>query len=475
MNITDKKHRILFIVNIALFGFIIAAGFLLSMFYPKETVSEIEQRSLAKFPAYSFNALFSGRYTQDISTYYTDVFPFRSTLVASGSFLDDLKGFRYDDVKIYTYDETKRTGITAAPETADNSPAPAETQNGASDNAPDDLPDETTDVTPGEAPDPEKTSDDFPSDETPDYIPQVNPYDALEGEWVGSVFVVGDTVFDTFGGNPIAGNRYAETVNNFAARLGGGINVFVLIAPTYVEFALPEKYKQSGESKSQKVQFDVIENALSGQVIWVNSYEAVERHALSEYCYFRTDHHWTQRGAYYAYEAFCKAAGLDIYTLDTYERSVADGYLGSFYSLTQDAKLRDNPDHIEMFAMPEEEAAQYTVTLYLESGGTYDGKLVNTANKTYVAFINGDAPHTKITGPNKNGRKLLVFKESYGNALIPFLARHYEEIHVGDIRYFKYNANTFIEENGITDVLFLNNIFFANTNSAITMIEEFTK
>ena len=72
----------------------------------------------------------------------------------------------------------------------------------------------------------------------------------------------------------------------------------------------------------------------------------------------------------------------------------------------------------------------------------------------------------------ETGRKICVFKESYGNAFVPFLADSFDEIYVIDIRYFGRNAVEYIKENGITDVLFLNNAFAANTNSLIDGIEK---
>ena len=86
-------------------------------------------------------------------------------------------------------------------------------------------------------------------------------------------------------------------------------------------------------------------------------------------------------------------------------------------------------------------------------------------------FMGGDKVHTKITTNLETGRKIAVFKESYGNAFIPFLTDNFDEIYVIDIRYFGRNAVEYIKEQGITDVLFLDNIFAADTDSLINGIE----
>ena len=84
--------------------------------------------------------------------------------------------------------------------------------------------------------------------------------------------------------------------------------------------------------------------------------------------------------------------------------------------------------------------------------------------------MGGDIPLATIQTENENGRKIIVFKESYGNAFVPFLVPHYETVYVADIRSFPYNAIDFIRENGITDVLFVNNIMTSNTSARVANI-----
>ena len=76
------------------------------------------------------------------------------------------------------------------------------------------------------------------------------------------------------------------------------------------------------------------------------------------------------------------------------------------------------------------------------------------ASGAYSTFMGGDQKIVKIETANKNGRKLCIFKDSYGNAEVPFFIDSFEEIYVCDIRYFDLYAPDFIKDNGITDVLF---------------------
>ena len=61
----------------------------------------------------------------------------------------------------------------------------------------------------------------------------------------------------------------------------------------------------------------------------------------------------------------------------------------------------------------------------------------------------------------KNHRRLMILKDSFGNAIPGYLFYSFEEIHVVDYRYFGRNMKKYVEENKITDILFANNIFNA--------------
>lgn len=68
----------------------------------------------------------------------------------------------------------------------------------------------------------------------------------------------------------------------------------------------------------------------------------------------------------------------------------------------------------------------------------------------YSVFLHGDQPLTEIQTENKNGRKAVVVKESFGNAFSPFLVAHYETVYIVDQRYFELNLLDFIKQNGVT-------------------------
>ena len=59
---------------------------------------------------------------------------------------------------------------------------------------------------------------------------------------------------------------------------------------------------------------------------------------------------------------------------------------------------------------------------------------------SYSVFLQGDYPLTKITTNIKNGRKIAVVKESFGNAFSPFLVNHYEDCLLYTSRSWPYRS-----------------------------------
>ena len=85
----------------------------------------------------------------------------------------------------------------------------------------------------------------------------------------------------------------------------------------------------------------------------------------------------------------------------------------------------------------------------------------NMSTSSYYMVFGGDEQITHIETQCKNGRTLVIFKDSYGNALAPVLTGSFENIYVCDIRYFNLNAVSFIQQVGGTDVLFAMNTYSA--------------
>ena len=140
---------------------------------------------------------------------------------------------------------------------------------------------------------------------------------------------------------------------------------------------------------------------------------------------------------------------------------------------TQDTILRDDPDYVEYFIPPmETETYRYIKNEpYTPYASTIFADYATGGANTYSVFLHGDLPLTHIKTQANTGRKIVVVKESFGNAFSPFMVSHYDEVFIVDQRYFQLGLIDFIQQNGVTDLLFINNIFAANTDIRINEIE----
>ncbi len=277
---------------------------------------------------------------------------------------------------------------------------------------------------------------------------------AMQYSVQSSIILQGDRAMEIYGVAPNSLKSYATVISDFAKRVPKA-NVYVLLAPTSIEFYGPESYRTG--SRSQAKGIGIAYGALSGEnVKSVDALSEIQKHT-SEYVYFRTDHHWTARGAYHAYVAFCKTAGLTPTKLEDHKTGRIDGFVGTMYTYTSARVLADNPDYVEYFYPISEATGMIYTDATMANGRSMKIITENVSNRNkYLTFLEGDNPLEKITTSNKNGKKIAVVKESYGNAFAPFLIDHYEEVYVIDPRKVDMNLKSFVFDNGITDVLFIN-------------------
>lgn len=302
---------------------------------------------------------------------------------------------------------------------------------------------------------------------SPTPAPQEEP--SAAPETVNALLIVGDTAYEYYNFNTDLANQYITAVADAGEKLSGTATVYDMIIPTSIDIDLPESYiekYQLNTSDQRKAIEEYMYPSITGMnsnVKTISIYDTLKAHA-NEYLYFRTDHHWTALGAYYAYEEFCKVRGFEPVPLDQFEEKDFAGYLGSFYSSSSQASaaLGGNPDTVVAYV------PQADVTLdIMQSNGEplnnwpliADGDTYSAANK-YLVFCGGDQPYEEITNNSiTDGPSCIVVKESFGNAFIPFLVNHYSKIYVIDYRHYKDGTVTQLaQEKGVDDVLCLNNI-----------------
>lgn len=202
------------------------------------------------------------------------------------------------------------------------------------------------------------------------------------------------------------------------------------------------------------------ENIGKQNLIFLNLYQAFEAQK-EQYIYYKSDHHWTTEGAWYAYEEFSSQAGLEVLPLEKLDRECLDDFQGTFYpssgrNQASKDKLCWYPDLDAKILIDGQEKDSLYDLSYLEGRDKY---ALFLHNNPAMAIIKSPGP--SLYGQDKRAR-LLVFKDSYANSLIPFLTDHYEEIMVLDLRYFNGSISDIMAE-GWEEVLFLFNfISFAD-------------
>ncbi|WP_066454771.1 DHHW family protein [Anaerotruncus rubiinfantis] len=448
-------------VNIAVFLCVLGMFFLGGIFLPKPEFSQVEKRDLAKLPEFSAETLFSGEYTRGLETYFADTFPLREWFVSFSAVIDEAHGIRKDDVRIVHnggMNEVQDVPVTASgdakapaqPET--DAVSAAEASSGA--------------FAPSETDMPESSAPESPAPSEP-----AAPQDDGTGEAStisNGILVYKGRAMSLFGGLPANGEWYAQVLNAYHEELPD-VQIYNMVIPTAGEFYVPERYRDL--TQSQKAMIDHIYSTLDPAIKQVDAWTKLAEHT-SEYIYFRTDHHWTGLGAYYAYTAFCEQAGFEPLSVSDFETRRLTDFIGTMYAQTQDSTLLKEPDYVDYYLFKQ----PYTAERFMPNAPYYPirhnlwGEYAQSPN-SYSVFLQGDFPLIQVHTGIPNGRKIMVVKESFGNAFAPFLINHYEEVYIVDQRYFQLGAVDFIREHGINELVFANNTFAACTPYHIRCID----
>lgn len=425
---------------------------------PRPEKSLIEQRTLATFPEFTYEDFINGKYTNGITEFYDDTVPYRDDIKKIAAGIKGVYGVELNDTEIHgqlVAITTEEEDIpVVAPVTTTEAVTEAQGSSPAGTTAVTTAPVTTTTVT------------------TEKNINEIADGVITNGQVVVKREDGHYWAISLFGGGK--GTTYASALNRFHEELGDDVQIYTMIAPTAGEYYLPSNFADYNASHRKSV--DSINAQLDEDIISVDAITALGEHT-EEDIYLRTDHHWQPLGAYYAAEAFAKAADVPFADISTYERVVKNGYVGTMYAFTESANILNDPEQF-VFYKP---SNKYT-TYYYDTAYNFDYEFPlfvdMPVGSSYSTFMGGDMKIVRIETDCKNGRKLLIFKDSYGNAEIPFYTGSFEEIYVCDMRYFDLNAVEFIKEHGITDLLFTMCTFSAtgpNANGLNVVLSNPTK
>ena len=419
-------------------------------FLPRSTFSELEKRDLKTFPEFSWKSFSDGSFTEGINSWFSDTEPFRdffSSISMSVKGMQKLNIGGDDQVSFVEDDGEGNANVFGIAE---------------------------------EEPVENRTLTEYTNTITADDTVKIGHYGIIiagSGEKARALMA--------FKANEKAGTCYSDIANKYKDTFGDSVNVYCLVIPTAVEFYCPDK------ARSRILpQWPVINNIfshLNENVKAVDAYTPLSQH-VDEDIYLRTDHHWSPRGAYYAAREIARMAGVPFKDFSSYEEHVAHGYVGSMYGYTHDITVKKAA---EDFIYWTPVGVEYTTTYINYSldkefhvtgeygpteGEYFQSQLVKDGSGgCYCVFMGGDSKITQVRTSTANDRRILILKDSFGNAIPGWLFFSFEEVHVIDFRYFTKNMVKYVKDNGITDIVFANNIFNAVTPGIANSYDKFLR
>lgn len=284
-------------------------------------------------------------------------------------------------------------------------------------------------------------------------------------QYHSSILQVGDAAFENYGFYQNGAYSNAQQIKKIADKVAGKARVFSIIAPNALGVMLSD-YDFGRLCRSVKTEAEGIAFAYESageNVIGVDVLTTLRAHN-DEYLYYRTDHHWSSLGAYYAYCEWARAAGFEPTDLENdYIAMEMGDQFGMFYGWCGNPKeMTDNPDQVTAYLPKSNITTMYT-DYY---GNTYEGELVKDYSGSgdttkYLAFIGGDRPLTTITNHDIDDDSACVLvKGSYGNPFAAYLTQHYHTVYVIDYRHYSsihgyLTLSKFVDEKGVDDIIFL--------------------
>lgn len=246
-------------------------------------------------------------------------------------------------------------------------------------------------------------------------------------------------------------NRNANYINAFSKKF----NTYIMTVPTATK-VLEEKLPPFAQPYDEGRFIEDFKKQLEESVNFVSILDALDEKS-EEYIYYKTDHHWTTLGAYYGYVAFCESYGIEPLKLDQFNQvEMSKEFYGTLFSKGNFTFLE--PDSLFIFEEKNEVPVKVNYTASNKVTDTlYQMSSLETKDK-YNVFLDGNHPNIVIETGTKNGKKIMVIKDSYANSFIPFLTAHFEEIHILDLRFLNMPIATYATSNDIEDILMLYNV-----------------
>lgn len=454
----EKVLKICLAVLVLVFAFM----FVYTVFFKHTEISDYS--ILSEWPEFTGERVATGEFQSDLMYWFTDHIPGRDTFIDYEARVRSLYGLEKDEEVITRNDDSVPENQPSLPaDESSGTDSSEQTESGGAKEFSEVSFENVDNSEPGE----------FSQGEAP-----------IGGEELCNTVLVLDSEkrgLEIFYGNLPNAERFAGVLNGLAEKLPEGVSLYSMVVPKAGAYYIWQSEKYGSTANANKENIDRIAEKLSDKVTDIDVYNTLGAHA-SEAIYYRTDHHWTALGAYYAAQVFAKKAGVPFADLSQFEEVTRQGYLGTLYKYSNNSpKLGNNPEDF-VYYVPK---SKYTATYYKKTDFTnpieHEAGLFwdisdNMRSSWYFTFIYGDTFAVKVKSEScKNGRKLLIVKDSYGNPLPQYLLEGFEEIYIVDMREYKRTILDTVEEFGITDVLVVECSFSAVGTTIINQLEELCK
>ena len=432
--------RLVHSVKLIAFGSVLAAMSILGLLvFLRPSVSTVEKRELAAFPDFSFGSFWDGSYFSGVDTWYADTYPLREEMIDAQQSMEDHYGIRTTQI------------VGGSGMVADAIPIAGQDEPAADPNA---TPAPTAEPTPTPLPD--------------GTVHQV-------GEFAGDIYITQNAAFGTYYFSQSGADAYISTMNQIYENVGDKVDLYVMNVPLSSAVMLDDAVIADMGASKESDAIDYINRNLDPGITPITVYDTLREHN-AEYIYFRTDHHWTQLGSYYAYREFCKLKGWTPHELSQFRTTEfgTNAYLGSYYTRSnKSSALAANPDTVYAWypmCVNADDPNDRDMYMLQRDGNGYDWRIINDmydypTSEWYCVFSAADQPFCSLHNPDiHDGSAVMVVKDSYGNAFIPWLVDHYEYTYWVDFRYTDETVSHMVEEYGVQDVIFEAATFNATGN-----------
>ncbi len=253
-------------------------------------------------------------------------------------------------------------------------------------------------------------------------------------------------------------NKNIKALTKFVEKNKKNADISIMIIPSKT-YTMKEYLPRFAQTYDENIFYEKLNASLSDigeEEVFIDVRDTLEKAMEEEQIYYRTDHHWTTVGAWYAYKMYCDYKGKESFIkkedLADSLITVSEDFLGTTFSKVNTYSKKDK---LQIFE-PEHDV-EVVYNLGEKTEDTYYNKEFLEKQDKYSVFFGGNQAVLEITGGVKNSETLLVVKDSFANCMLPFLAENYEKVIVVDLRQLNAGVDMLVRGYQPSEVLVLYN------------------